>query len=370
MEFKVDYFEAQATLEKAQKIANRTQKKGLSGGWTVALETRTEQSELGISTEYIYLVVTGTPASYQGWEFIGVADFLEGEIITRTIAGAQDFNVVENYCAHCHTNRDRNSLLIVKNIETGEVKQLGTTCVKDFLGWDFSPVALPTEEDFESLGGGSGGGKPVVEIVTFLAWVVATANAHGFATASAGGRSTGSLVWDGLGGDKASLEALVEPTDADKAQATELLAWGKGKFNADDYDAVTEFVWNLSKALKLSSVYAQTKGIIASLYKVFQNEQARIIEDAKVYKAEQFSATGAKVQLEVSVTGAIVIYGAYGQSTLYKFVSGDYKLKWFCSSVDVSLEVGKTYTIKGTVKGSDQYEGNLETLLTRCKVVE
>lgn len=366
MEFKVDYFEAQATLEKAQKIANRTQKKGLSGGWTVALETRTEQSELGISTEYIYLVVTGTPASYDGWEFIGVADFLEGEIITRTIAGAQDFNVVENYCAHCHTNRDRNSLLIVKNIETGEVKQLGTTCVKDFLGWDFSPVALPTEEDFESLGGGSG--KPVVEINTFLAWVVATANAYGFATASAGGRSTGSLVWNGLGGDKASLEAIVEPTDADTAQAVELLAWGKGKFNADDYDAVTEFVWNLSKALKLSSVYAQTKGIIASLYKVFQNEQARIIEDAKVYKAEQFGATGERVQLEVEVTGATSIEGAYGLTTLYQFVSGDYKLKWFCSGYGV-LEVGKSYKLKGTIKGSDTFKGQFATILTRCKVV-
>lgn len=370
MEFKVDYFEAQATLEKAQKIANRTKKKGLSGGWTVALETRTEQSELGISTDYIYLVVTGTPASYQGWEFIGVADFLEGEIITRTIAGAQDFNVVENYCAHCHTNRDRNSLLIVKSIETGEVKQLGTTCVKDFLGWDFSPVALPTEEEFEALAPSGASGTPAVEIVTFLAWVIATANAYGFATASAGFRSTGQLVWNGLGGDKASLEALVEPTDADKAQALELLEWGKAEFTINELDAHTEFVWNMSQALKLGSVYAQTKGIVASLFKVYQNSLTKALEDKKVYKSEQYAETGAKVELQVYVTDAFAIYGAYGQSTLYKFISEDYKLKWFCSSVDVLLEVGKSYKLKGTIKGSDKYNGNLETLLTRCKVVE
>jgi hypothetical protein len=367
VEFQIDYLNAEATFAKAQKIASRSKKKGLSGGWKVSLETRTEADENGIATDRTYLIVEGTPCVYEGWEFVGVADNIEGQYFNRSIAGATDYKVTQNYCVQCNTDRDRNSLLIVRNTETGDIKQLGSTCVKDFLGWYFSPVALPSIEEFESLGG-SGGGKISINTVKFLSYVVAKAEADGYMTSQAS-VSTGRLVWDGLLGDKVSREDLVEPTEADIAKAEALLAWGKEKFTiVDEGDAYTSYFYNMAQALTFEYVYDQTKGIVASLYKTQQNVIAKEVEEKKVYKTEQFAPTGEKVILDVTVTGENTFESAYGLVTLYQFVSGDYKFKWFSSS-GANIEVGQTYKLKGTVKGSEEYKGQFSTTLTRCKVV-
>src|SRR5690606_9613232 len=37
-------------------------------------------------------------------------------------------------CHHCNMKRSRNKTYLLKNTESGEVKQVGRTCLKDFLG--------------------------------------------------------------------------------------------------------------------------------------------------------------------------------------------------------------------------------------------
>jgi hypothetical protein len=365
IEFQISDIDAQATLAKAEKIAKRTLDKGLSGGWTVALEKRVERNEeTGTGGESTYLVITGTPCSYDGWEFIGIADFLEDEIIYRSIPGATEIPVVvkENYCDHCKTSRARHSLVVVKSAD-GEIKQLGSTCVKDFLGWDFSPTALPSEEEFDSLDTFRGGGVSGIDIVNFLAHVVATATEHGYVKAGNHG-ATAEIIWDAiLGRDKASIEAMMEPSSDQIEQARELLKWGLALEGENDY------LNHLRTALKLQFVYRQTKGIVGSVFKIWQNAQAKALEANIVYRNEIFAPVGTRVKLDVLVLDYSAIQGEYGTTILYQFASGDYKLKWFCTGM-TDLDIGKTYTLKGTVKGFEEYRGQYATLLSRCRVVD
>ena len=361
-QIQIDNIDTQATLAKARKLADRGKKKGLEGGWTVQLKTVMEANEFGVSVENAYLVITGTAPSFNGWEFVAVADFLEGVAFTRAIAGTEGVSVDDNHCDHCGINRGRNTVIVVKQTD-GTTKQVGSTCVKDFLGWDFTPTALPTEEDFQQFGGSFAGGKISVDIVPFFATVIATVDKNGY---HAGG-VTGNHVWDYFTARKLSVELLahgtvVEPTDADCEKAYDLIQWGK-KFEGD-----SDYAINLRTAMSLGSVYWQTKGVVASAYKVYGNFLARQIEESVAYKSEQFAPTGSKVELDVTVLSAITIEGAYGLSVLYQFKSGDYKFKWFSSSSQ-SIEIGKTYKMKGTIKGSDEYKGVFSTQLTRCKVL-
>lgn len=43
-------------------------------------------------------------------------------------------------CDHCHTQRKRNEIYVLRDLDTGELKQVGTSCVTDFTGHD--PGAL------------------------------------------------------------------------------------------------------------------------------------------------------------------------------------------------------------------------------------
>ena len=365
-EVEIDYYSAVATLIKAQKIANRTVKKGLTGGWIVALDYRDEVDANGVTGKVALLVCLGTPPSYEGWEFLGVADFIEGEILNRTYAGVEDglVRVTENFCQHCNSYRARNSLIVVRSSD-GEIKQVGSTCVKDFLGWDFTPVALPVEDEFRALGGSGKGGLHGVDLEIFTAHVVATAKAKGFATRRSGEYSTSLQVWDSFFGTPDQKAGKTTPTEADIAEAVDLIEFGNALEGESDY------VYNLKTALSLSLVYLKTAGLIASIYKVKQNSVAKEAEAkiARTFKPELLAEIGTKVEIEVEVLSATDIWGQYGLSVLYVMASGDYRVKWFASS-DSLLESGKRFKIKGTVKALDEYQGAFATVLTRCKVLE
>jgi hypothetical protein len=63
---------------------------------------------------------------------------------------------------------------------------------------------------------------------------------------------------------------------------------------------------------------------------------------------------------------------AYGYTTVLKFrTSEGATLVWFASSSDIGRDdVGKRYTLAGTVKKHDDYKGAKQTTLTRCDARE
>jgi hypothetical protein len=63
---------------------------------------------------------------------------------------------------------------------------------------------------------------------------------------------------------------------------------------------------------------------------------------------------------------------AYGYTTLLKFVTDDGAvLVWKASKTSISrFDIGKRYTVLGTVKAHTEYRGNKQTQITRCKLNE
>ncbi|NBR26327.1 MAG: hypothetical protein EBU08_21595, partial [Micrococcales bacterium] len=90
-EFRISEVNVDKTLARAQKIAQRGQKQGLSGGFKVSIQDRVEIIN-GVECQYKVLVIEGEPLKYQGWEFIGVAEFIEEQIILH---GFSDENPIQ-----------------------------------------------------------------------------------------------------------------------------------------------------------------------------------------------------------------------------------------------------------------------------------
>lgn len=234
MEIRISDIDLDKTLIKAQKIVKRSQVKGLEGGYQVSIETRQEENDYGFLVEYPVLVVTGEAFKFNGWKFVGIADFIEGKAITRSLPQGRELNPSEvkaGYCEHCKTVRTRKTVLFVEN-EQGEVKQVGSTCVKDFLGWDFSVGVFPLESEFESLGSHFGG-VTGVSIGDLIIQAVAVVEKYGYIKSNQA-LSTKQVTWALITGNGIAQPFLEEIrkevgqiTLSQIRKADELLEFGK-----------------------------------------------------------------------------------------------------------------------------------------------
>jgi hypothetical protein len=89
--------------------------------------------------EKIEISVSGNAPRLNDWTFVGTVEAVEGMTVLRSIPGQQ---IPESYrqanpcnCDHCNINRLRNSTFIVRH-DTGVHKQVGRSCLKDFMGHD------------------------------------------------------------------------------------------------------------------------------------------------------------------------------------------------------------------------------------------
>jgi ssDNA-binding Zn-finger/Zn-ribbon topoisomerase 1 len=368
-EFRISEVNVDKTLARAQKIAQRGQKQGLSGGFKVSIQERVEQIN-GVDCQYQVLVIEGEPLKYQGWEFIGVAEFVEEQIILHGFSEEnpiQISDVRKGYCDHCQKVRNRGKVIFVKN-EEGKLSQVGSSCVKDFIGWTFYASALVTEEDFaEEFGGYQFGGISAISTEAIIAHAIKAVGKLGYVKSSEG-ISTKDLVWGVLKNIHQYNEIwakhqIGEAGQAEYEKARQLIEWGK------NFEGDSSYAQNVRSVCQLGFQKDSTVGIAVSIVKAESNQREKEIVEKVEFKKEQFAETGSKVEVEVTVAGSNTFETQYGWTTLFTFVNeGGYQFKWF-SSNGGNVEIGDKVKIKGTVKGSDEYKDVFSTVLTRCKFV-
>ncbi len=367
-EFRISSVNVEKTLANAKKIAERTQRKGLSGGFTCRIEKRLETKE-GIVYEYPVLVIEGEPVKFNGYKFLAVAEVIEGQVVTRSIAGGTEVKpsqVKVGFCAHCQTNRARKKLLFVENEETGLVKQVGSSCVKDFLGWNFTASALITEEDFEEeYGGYTGGGFSGIGTLSVATLAVKVVKEIGYIKEVT--RDTVLGYFFGSYSQRSDLEKTYGKsfTEAEYAEGQALINF------AQNFAGDSSYAENLRAIAQLQFQRYETIGILISAIRAKERlaEQEVAQQTAKVYKSEQIAPTGERVELAVKVLASNTFETQFGSTTLWTFESGEFKVKWFDSGYSFNAEIGDELIIKGTVKGSDEYKGTFATTLTRVKKV-
>jgi hypothetical protein len=379
--FAVDPIQASLSLAKAQKLASRANKKGLQGGYQVSIE-KTE--------DVTYLVVSGSPYSIGGWNFVGVIEWIPAEevFITKvapTYKGVEiDRSIIkQNACDHCGINRKRNYQVVVENAE-GVRKVVGSTCVKDFLGWSYSPVIFDDfENEIASQFGGGGSGYETSVYTLEKALVVVNEIVGGYVSASSGNSTKDNVLnysfevsqeSKSFGGEKPFTAGLASLNSGKyTAQAEELIAKGL-EFVADKNG---NYFDNLKVALSSKYAFPSTIGLLISIIPVIKKAELEALKakleaeekavlEGEITIEEQFAETGAKILLTgAKVVDCVGFEGAYGWVSIYTFVAEGARFKWF-STGSFSAEVGDVVDLKATVKGLDTYGGINSTLLTRC----
>lgn len=326
-----------------------------------------------------------------GWEFYAVLQHAgeAGTIVRTTPAApegiAKDYRDAEPRCEHCNVNRQRKDTFLVFNPTTQELKQVGSTCIRDFLGHGDPHAlaayieALASMQALLRCGGGDmdGGGEDVLALKTFLDYSAAHIRVNGWCSRTrardGGGRATADVVFDQLTGipDNKARPQYTEPTEADTIKADAALEWAQGIDPRTDND----YLSNIRVVANVPYMPFRSAGLAASIVSSHGREETRREERARresdprgpgAYVGERGKRAEFTVQM---VADPQHIESAWGVSRLYRFEDADGNALVTFSSVDLGIEKNTWVRIRATVKQHTQYSNRAQTQLTRVTVL-
>ena len=383
--------------KKLEKIARKVQKLNLEGEVSFSVDSevvfktyrKSEDEwvpcdpgyEFAVKFPFQNVTVSGPTPRLGGWTFAGTLQHLtvEGETtnILRTLREVPaHYRNATPACDHCNINRRRNDTYLVVN-EAGEWKQVGRTCLQDFVGGKDPADVVAMLTGLLSMcasaesEGGFGGGISHFHLESFLLMVVRAMEFQGGFVSRSMARdrnllSTSDLAMRWLFPKNREEEAdrnSVPEKGAHRAKVDEILEFGMEMLdNADRND----YLHNLWVAMNQPVVTHRTAGIVASVFSWYDRETGKAAV-AKHQKAvsDYVGEVKGKVELSVTVESVKLIDGFYGAKLLHKMVDTEGNvLVWWCSGKG-DLEVGKTYNVKASVKSHEEYNGVKQTTLLR-----
>lgn len=269
-------------------------------------------------------------------------------------------------CDHCRTQRQRNNTALLMDSASGELKQVGINCLKEYTGINANDVIcafIALEEAFEELdterGYYTGGAPAHVATVDYIAFCVNYINHKGY------DKSLKNLAFDEV------LKERSPATDADRETAHKVIDYFKnGRF--DD-----EFLHNIH--MNAQQEYTRENGLLAYAYKAYQKEMERAAKlearAAEAAKTCYYGNVGDKVK-NIKVVGRVaasyeirVSYYNFVTTYIYEFKDSANHVFIWKSQKEIQLNDGGQFrgTISGTIKAHEEYNSTKQTVLTRCK---
>ena len=353
------------------------------------------------------LVLTLPDTVVGEWRLIAVISPLQtdsGEVIPFLTAipgcetGMDLRAVVSPYtCAHCNTVRRRDATYGVRNVRTLEEKQVGSTCLADFVGTlnaDKILAGVRISVDLVA---------EISEIGTLTqnvpgVWALTEVIAHTVACVRVSGgwvsRGTSRAAWEkreekieatadkvlkslSIARDLAidsegCLEKGVfsrhrpgigQPTTQEWTQANEIVEKMGPFLDAKAETDTSDYIHALLTLYRARTVSAKCLALACSAYSFVKRAE----NPPKSSTSSYVGTVGAKIEFNALVVACKVLNGNYGISTMVKFDSGGNVVTWFASGAK-SFAVGARVTVSGTVKKHETFRDVAQTVVTRCKV--
>jgi hypothetical protein len=375
------------------RLGARARKLGLPApnaketGATFAEERRTPAGHPYVRVLVEYETVGVPVLKLEGWEFLARIEHLEGGNFVFALPGqeaGEKWFTAPPACDHCRSKRRRKDTFLVRGA-AGEVLQVGSTCLADFLGHRspehvagvmsyvaaMAGVCSDWEEEGDRERDCSMREHDTLPADRFLATVAAVVRWVGWVSRGEAWESYGAKratvdtalsIYFNPRVHKAAVEDGFQETEQDLETARAALAWAESlPAPRSDYER------NLKMAAALGRCTFRGAGILASAIVA----HARHLEKESTRKAwvEGFAApVKARKVFSVTVTGAYPGQGAYGPYTrLTMRAASGHCLVWFATAGwAFELKVGEALELKATVREHKVFNGVSQTVLSRA----
>lgn len=309
----------------------------------------------------------------------------QGNIILNKIPGVEvphKYRKSENHCDHCNTDRYRRFTYIIYNEETKDFVQVGSTCIKDYLGVNLSLIASRFQflDELVCMSDHNGFGsyyEPTVPIYSFLATCLNIIEHDGFVSSKMAfetqgtKRATGNVTWEVMTdhfkptNSQTYREWVIERrryTEEHLNEATKMIDWVK------EQDTTKDYFYNLSMIVNLGYVTRKTVRFACSIIPCYRKAM-NMIKPKKEYKPSEFiGKIGEKITFEAVCTKSFDVNGAFGLMCINTLMTdNDEIIVWYNPK---GLEEEKRYSITATVKDHKVYKDKKQTIILRPKIKE
>lgn len=337
------------------------------------------------TARFITVDVSGT-ARISNWEFIATIEHADPMNIVRSFRPEVEvparFYHADTFCEHCRTRRVRKDTYIVRNTETGEFKQVGKSCLKDFTGGLSAEQVAQYISWFDEVIRGQAvepGFKHYESTEEILQNAVESVRLYGFTKTEAYGNaiSTKQVVLEQVH-HFGSYRERIERDDFDPDH----------RGNSDKVKAIMSWVASLPMELgyisnlktTLAREYCENRDVgiicsaVASYNREMERQERKARERKQASKSQWVGNEGDRIELHNMTIRLLTGWETeFGYTYLYKFVDEQGNIytwktgKWLGDGDEVKDT--QRINLKGTVKKHSEFNGELQTELTRCKVL-
>lgn len=337
------------------------------------------------TARFITVDVSGE-ARISNWEFIATIEHANPMNIIRSfrpeVTVPERFYTADTFCEHCRTRRYRKDTYIVRNTETGEFKQVGKSCLKDFTGGLSAAQVAAYISWFDEIIKGEAvepGFKSYDSTEEVLLFAVESVRLYGFTkTETYGcGESTKQIVLEQLHQFGRYSKRIRDdgfnpdhPGNAEKTKA--IMAW------VESLPMGLGYISNLKATMARSYCERRDVGIICSAVASYNREmekQARKAREQKAASKSQWIGNeGDRIELHnLSIRLLTGWDTQFGYTYLYKFIDENGNVytwktsKWLGEGDEV--KGSQRISLKGTIKKHSEFNHELQTELTRCTIL-
>lgn len=373
--------------KKLLRISNKCKKYGCDFHYKKIGETfheLTNDNGKKYIAKFIQIEAEGN-AIINDWKFIASVEHTEnGNIIKKC---CYDVEVPKKYytskpvCEHCNSSRFRKSTYIVQNLNTGEFKQVGKSCLADFTkGLSVEYVAhyislFDTLIEGECVEPGSCT-KTYIELKEALRYIAETIRHFGYVKADEG-RPTKIRALDyyktthGFSTFRSLFQEEMNEVcfNADSDYAEEISSKALGWILEQDEN--NDYIHNLKTVCSADYVTINNFGILASLFPAYNRAMEKIQKDNAEKNAEKESEyvgqIGERIIILISESKIVTSWETqYGMTAIFKITDINGNIFIWKTSSGISE---RTRKISATVKCHKEYNGIKQTEITRCRIL-
>jgi hypothetical protein len=391
-----------AVERRVKRLNKAAEKAGVEG---VTVEVERVPQEIRVDGIVKTVVVNKTTISCPtlslcrpGFTLVAVVtNALEGQdvnagsrIVTRIGESTEDLSGFRSgslVCSSCGARRRRNTILVVREEATGELKIFGTKCAAEFVPMGSNGVRAleyligfrDSAVEEEEYGEYFGSQPTVFNRQRVLAFAIQLLKSEPYTRANEPGSTREEVRNLAFPANFSYLplkdrEAIrsFERTVAENHVAIgkrieEVEAWVAGLEGKTDFEA------NLQAAFEAPFVSHRTFGIVvASVHCFNRHLQIQVEREAreKLPAPEHVGTVGQRQSFgEGEVVFVKLIEGFYGITTLIKIRTEKALLVWFATG-EKEIEAGERFNVTATVKKHETYNGEAQTVVNRAKLTK
>ena len=358
------------------RLSKKAKRYGIPLAWEIGADELVEVSYRDDFDEEHKMSVIAVPVTVSdemirmgGWTAVAHLEHLpNGNVVTMFNREEipEVFRTLDAHCDHCGTTRDRKFTYIVRN-EDGELRQVGSHCLKDYTGIDPRMSAIWAEvvdmdatdevRDWEH------------DCYAIRGWYVEEI----IALAIDSIRERGYVRSDDDAPTKDAVRSMLaegrHPSVEALAKAELVIRWVKG---IEDGTGIERDMFPVVMSGVCSSRHF---GRLVYLPVAFDKEMKRIAdEEARraAKSAERASSSfvgevGDKVSFRAADAQYVTSFeNQYGMTHLFKMLDEDGNVfVWYASRMS---DMRPGMNVSGTIKAHKEYDGVCQTVLTRCKI--